>query len=157
MIRSARSVLSGLLLVGVAAATGCEKGPTRPPIDASAIVGSWIELADQGPPSPRVQPRKEQTHLRHLTLKEGKTFEFSLRTKAGKPTKHKIEGTWAIEDNEVVFKVSSSTFADNDERRDWAPESSLGIRRKDVSGRGEVEVFSIVDLEGFQTSYVREE
>lgn len=156
MIRSMkRLVWGGLLTAGVVIAIGCDKGPRRPTIDESALVGSWAELAEQAAPSPRVQPRAVTKYVRHVTLNADKTFEFSLRTKSGEPTKFKSEGTWAIEEGTIVFTVTSSTIPDEDERRGWAPDTSDGTREKDISGEGLIEVLQIVDLDGMAVNYKR--
>ena len=150
-----RLVWGGLLATGVVMAIGCEKGPRRPAIDESAIVGSWIEVVEQAAPSPRVRARAETKYVRHLTINADKTFEFTLRTKSGEPAKLKSEGTWAVEEKVLVFKVTDSTIADKDERRNWAPESSDGIREKDIAGEGLIEVIETIDLEGMLVNYKR--
>jgi hypothetical protein len=156
MVRSSKQlVLGGFLAVGLVAAIGCEKHYTRPPIDTSAILGSWIEIVQQGKPSPRVRAREPQAYVRYITLNEDKTFEFTLRTRDGKPTKYKAEGTWAIEENTLKFKVTSSTFAEKDERRNWVPESSLGIHKRDVGAEGRIDALPIADLEETVVDYKR--
>ncbi len=156
MIRSMkRLVWGGLLAAGVVIATGCDRGARRATVDESAIVGSWIELVEKAAPSPRVAPRTETKYLRQLTLNADKTFEFSLRSKSGEAAKFKSEGTWAIEEDLIVFKVTSSTIGEKDERYNWAPESSVGVRERDISGEGLIQVLAIADLEGMVIDYKR--
>jgi hypothetical protein len=156
MIRSMkRLVWGGLLVAGVVIASGCDRGARRPTVSESAIVGTWVEMVEKAAPSPRVRARPESKYVRRVTLNADKTFEFSLRTKSGEETKFKSEGTWAIEEGAIVFKVTSSTFPENDERADWAPESSVGVRQRDVSGEGTIEVLPIVDLEGMVVDFKR--
>jgi len=97
----------------------------------------------------------EKKVLRYITFKEDNTFEFSLRDKAGKPSKDqsKVEGTWEIVESEIVFKITSNTFADTDERRDWAPEASLGIAPREVGDEGIINVLSVRDAEGATMLY----
>jgi len=154
-----RLVLGSLLATAVIMTTGCNKGPTRPPIEEAAIVGDWIEVVKEASTSARVAPTGEKKTLRHLTLNADKTFTFSLRTKSGKPLKgdFKCEGTWSINAEliQLEFKVSNSTFPENDERRDWAPETSLGLTKRDVAGSGITEVMIAEDLMGSPTTYMR--
>jgi hypothetical protein len=145
-----RLVWGGLLAAGVVFAVGCDRGPQRPAIDEASLVGSWVEVKDKGARSPRMAPLPESPFVRHVTLNADKTFEFSLRSKSGEP-KFKSEGTWAIEEKMIVFKVTSSTFPENDERRGWAPESSEGVKKK---GAGD-EVLPILDLDEMVVDYKR--
>ena len=161
MIRSTnRLALGGLLAVGIALATGCQKKYTPPPIDTSAIVGNWIEVVEQVPTSPRVPVASAKKHLRHVTINADKTFEFTLRTASGVPVKKKnSEGAWEVRPEEgaelLYFEVANTTFGEDDERRDWAPMSSIGIRKRDVGGHGVVETLVIEDLEGENITYIR--
>jgi hypothetical protein len=150
-----RLVWGGLLATGVVMMMGCERGPSRPAIDESAIVGKWVEVVEQAAPSPRMRARAETKYVRHLTINADKTFEFALHTKSGEPTNLKSEGTWAVEEKVLVFNVTDSTIAEKDERRAWAPESSDGVREKDIAGEGLIEVMETVDLEGMVVDYKR--
>ena len=161
MIQSVKQlVLAGLVVAGAVIVFGCEGQPGRPPFEASALVGNWIEVADQASINPRMRGAGAgKTEYRYLVLNADNTFEFSVRDKSGKPAKgdNKIEGSWQIKKSELVFTVTNSTFPKADERNDWAPETSLGIEKKQVQGRGITEVLTVVDLTGMPTTFVRTE
>lgn len=155
-----RPLLVGLLAAVVVIASGCERQAGRPPFEASALVGNWIEIADQASVNPRMRGAGAgKTEYRYLVFNADNTFEFSVRSKSGKPAKgnNKIEGTWQITSNELIFAVTNSTFPKADERNDWAPETSLGIEKKQVQGRGITEILTVVDLTGMPTTFVRTE
>jgi hypothetical protein len=154
-ISAKRVVLVGLLAAGILCGPACKKGSSRPPIESSAIVGKWVEVKDQGERSPRAAPRKETKFVRHITLNPDNTYVMTLYTQSGEATKDKIEGTWKIEDNMLVFQTTSSTFGQKDERRDWAPESSDGIVKRNMPGEGTIEVLSVIDMYGTVTYYKR--
>lgn len=161
MIRSMnRLALGGLLAVGIAVATGCQKKYTPPPIDTSAIVGSWMEVVEEAPANPRMPTASPKKYLRNLTINADKTFEFTLRTASGDPVKNRSsEGAWDVRAEEgaelLYFDVANTTFGEDDDRRDWAPVSSIGIRKRDVGGHGVVETLVIEDLEGENVTYIR--
>ena len=160
MIRSRRQpFFRGLLAAGIVAVvvSGCDKGPTRPPIDAAATVGSWVEIVEKVKANPRVAGREEGKNSRFLTVKADNTFEMGFRTPAGKETKDTIEGTWVYqkEDNMLVFEISSSTFSEKDERRYLAPESSFGVRKQNIEGEGLIEVYAISDRDGMMAMFKR--
>jgi hypothetical protein len=155
-----RLACGGLLAAGLLVVASCERGPGRPPIDTTQLVGNWIELADQAAVNPRarVADEEKKKDYRYIAFKNDNTFEFSVRTESGEPTKDKgqIEGTWAITtENTITFTVTNNTFADGSERRDWAPEFSAGISQKEAPGRGTIQALTIVDVEGGATAFTR--
>lgn len=160
MFRSMRRiVLIGLLASGVVVVTGCGKKGSRPPIDQATIVGSWIEVVAQGRSNPRIK-LAEATELRQITIKADNSFEFVLLSKSGEPLKknEKAEGTWKIDpvENALVFEVTNNTFPADDERRDWAPASSLGLSMREIGGQGQVEILEIIDLQDAPTAFKRQ-
>jgi len=153
-----RLVFGSLLAAGFVLAAGCDRGPGRPPVDTSALVGNWIELADQAKANPRVRgaEKERKREYRYIVLKADNTFELSVRSAKGEPTKDtgKIEGTWEVTaDNTITFKATSNTFADGSERRDWAPESSIGVSKRESPDHTTIDVMTIVDVEGAVTAF----
>jgi len=146
-----RLMTVGLLAAAALLAGGCKRGPTRAPIDPGAITGTWIEVQEKGQRTARVAPQQETGFVRHLTVNADKTWTMVLHKKSGEATQDKWEGTWAIEDNILMFKVASSTVDEKSERRDLAPESSDGIRKRETG-----EVLSVVDLQGMAVDFKRE-
>lgn len=158
ILSTKRLIFGGLLAAGFVLAAGCDRGPDRPPVDTTKLVGDWIEMANQAAINPRVPSADQQKkkEYRYITFKNDNTFEFSVRTESGEPTKDKgkIEGTWTITpENTLTFKVTGNTFADGSERRDWAPESSVGISQREGPERMPIEVITIVDVEGEVTAF----
>lgn len=162
MIRSTKWLaLGGLLATGLVMVVGCgKKGPPpRPPIEASAVVGKWIEVSESGAASPRLQWSPPKEHLRYLVLNEDQTFEYSVHTKSGDPAKKKgkAEGTWEIDtqENIIVFTTTKSTLKEGDEFYDGLPVSSLGVKEKNIKDKGLVEVLITTDQEESGATYVR--
>jgi hypothetical protein len=151
-------VLGGLLAAGIVMAIGCERSG-RPPIEVPAVAGDWIELVEAGAPGARTPAVREgeKKEYRHISLNADNTFVLTLQTKAGTPAKdaNKVEGTWTLgERNLIIFTVMNNTFPEGDPRRDWEPVRSLGVVRRTVAGKGEVDVLTVEDQTG-PVSFVR--
>ena len=159
MIRLAkRPAVCGVLATTMLLAAGCERGSGGRPLDTTTIAGRWIELADQSAVNPRMPGatgRKQE--LRYLVINQDNTFEFGLADSSGQPLEGsgKIQGTWEISGNEVIFSVTGSTFPSGDERNDWGPELSFGPKNTNIPKRGLTEVLPITDKTGMVINYVR--
>jgi hypothetical protein len=158
MIRSTNRLFWSVLLVaGVVATSGCKKEEGRSPIDTTAMVGNWVEVTEQAKVNPRVADTGEGDLVRHLNVKADNTFVQTYTTPAGKETNDKIEGTWTLDqkDNIVTFEITDSTFGESDERRDSAPQSSVGVYKQSVEEEGLIEVLLVDDRMGGSVTFKR--
>ena len=158
-----RMALGGLVAAIVAVVAGCEKKYVPPPVDTAAIVGDWIQFVEETPVNPRVRAAEPSKYLRHLTINGDNTFVFTICTKDGKPVKDswKATGNWAARASEkeaemLYFDVGQSGFSESEAQSGWVPVSSVGVRKHELSGRGETEALIIEDAEGESATYVRQ-
>jgi hypothetical protein len=118
-------VLGCLVVAGLAVTTGCDKGGGQgpPPMDAQAIIGTWLEVRE-GPrvSTPRFQaPEWESPNIRQITFNADNTFKLIVCKPSGTPldASKAIEGTWKVEENSVRFTVTSNTL--EGKYQDWVP------------------------------------
>lgn len=132
----ARSILLGLLVIGVAATgiVGCGGGKKiHDPYKDKSFVGVWLESekanAEGGGTALGVQ--KLGKYRRLMTINEDGTFKLTQATKDGSPHEpdKAITGTWELVDGVVTFNVQSDTL-NNEE---WVPREVGKLTRTEGS------------------------
>ncbi len=126
------------VLVLILTASGCNKAPAPPPINASEYTLTWTETRDGSDPgfsARSTPPDLGMRELRQITINADNTFTMTLvdaRSKKPASATEALKGTWTVGKYGLDLTTTENTL--KGEAASWKPINAQRIMRVGDSG-----------------------